>query len=220
MRQAVVMMAKAPQAGEVKTRLCPPLSLESAAALYRGFLLDTIAKTTALGTAHPVLSYAPAHAEAFFTAAAPNWRRQPQAGADLGARMHHCFTQLLGQGYDHVLLTGSDLPTLPLPIFHRALRLAASSQVDVIIGPSEDGGYYLMGLRAPCPALFANMTWSTSEVLAETVRRATALGLHIAYLPTWYDIDTPADLTRLRAALTHPYTNTLHHTRAFFASRP
>lgn len=215
MRQAVVMMAKAPQAGEVKTRLCPPLTLEAAAALYRGFLLDTIAKIAALGTAQPIMSYAPASGEAFFAGAVPHWIRLPQHGADLGARMHNCFTQLLAQGYDHVLLTGSDLPTLPPAIFRQAIQLAASPQIDVILGPSEDGGYYLIGLRAPCPALFEGMTWSTSEVLAETVRRATRVGLRIAYLPTWYDIDTPADLTRLQAALKQPYTHALHHTRAW-----
>jgi len=217
MRQAVVMMAKAPQAGEVKTRLCPPLTFEAAAALYRGFLLDTVAKIAALDTAQPVISYAPASGEAFFAEAVPHWTRLPQEGADLGARMHHCFTQLLAQGYDHVLLTGSDLPTLPLYIFRQAIQWSASPQIDVILGPSEDGGYYLIGLRAPCPALFMKMTWSTSEVLADTVRRATRLGLRIAYLPTWYDIDTPADLTRLHAALTQPYTHALHHTRAWFA---
>ncbi len=218
MRQTVVMMAKAPQAGAVKTRLCPPLTFEAAAALYHGFLLDTAAKIASLETAQPVISYAPASGEAFFAAAVPNWVRQPQDGSDLGARMHNCVTQLLAQGYDHVLLTGSDLPTLPLCIFRQAIELAASPRIDVILGPSEDGGYYLIGLRSPYPALFANMTWSTSDVLAETVLRATRLGLRIAYLPTWYDIDTPADLTRLQAALAQPHTHTLHHTRAFFAS--
>jgi rSAM/selenodomain-associated transferase 1 len=220
MRQAMVLMAKAPQAGDVKTRLCPPLTLEAAAVLYRGFLLDSIAKIDSLRTAQPVMSYAPASGEAFFADAVPHWTRLPQNGADLGARMHHCFRHLFMQGYDHVLLTGSDLPTLPRHILRQAIRLAASPQIDVILGPSEDGGYYLIGLRAPCPALFESMTWSTSEVLAETVGRATCLGLRIAYLPTWYDVDTPADLIRLQAALTQPHTRALHHTRAFFASRP
>ncbi len=218
MRQAVVMMAKTPQAGDVKTRLCPPLTFEAAAELYRGFLLDTVAKIASLKTIRPVMSYAPASGEAFFADAVPDWTRLPQEGFDLGARMHNCFTQLLAQGYDHVLLTGSDLPTLPLGIFKQAIRLAASPRVDVILGPSEDGGYYLIGLRRPCAALFERMTWSTSDVLAETVRRATHLGLCIAYLPTWYDIDTPADLIRLQAALTQSYTRALHHTRAFFAA--
>jgi rSAM/selenodomain-associated transferase 1 len=213
MRQAVAMMAKAPQVGDVKTRLCPPLTFEAAAALYRGFLLDTIAKIASLDRAQPVMSYAPASGEMFFSELVPDWTRLPQDGVDLGARMHNCFTQLLMQGYDHVLLTGSDLPTLPRHILNQAIHLAADPQIDVILGPSEDGGYYLIGLRTPCPALFESMIWSTSEVLVETVRRATRLGLHIAYLPTWYDIDTPADLIRLQAALTQPYTHALHHTR-------
>lgn len=219
MRQAFVMMAKAPWAGEVKTRLCPPLSFETAAALYRGFLLDTAAKVASLRPVQPVMSYAPASGRGFFAGIAPDWTRLPQSGQDLGGRMDNCFTQLFAQGYDHVLLTGSDLPTLPLSVLQLAVRLAASPRADVILGPSEDGGYYLIGLKAPCPALFEAMTWSTSNVLAETVKRATALGLRIAYLPTWYDIDTPADLTPLQTALTRPHTHALHHTRAFFASQ-
>ena len=220
MRQAVVMMAKAPQAGEVKTRLRPSLTAAAAAALYHAFLLDTIAKINALPGAQAVASYAPANREAFFADLAPGWTRLPQRGADLGARMHDCFRQLLARDYDHVLLTGSDLPTLPRRILRQAMQMAASPQIDVIIGPSEDGGYYLIGLRAPCPPLFADMAWSTPGVLAETIKRAERLGLRLAYLPTWYDIDTPADLTRLQAALQQPYTRALRHTRAFFASPP
>lgn len=219
MRQAFVMMAKAPRPGDVKTRLCPPLSLAAAAALYRGFLLDTAAKIATLRPVQPVISYAPASERAFFASIVPDWRHLPQSGRDLGDRMHHCFTHLLSHGYDHVLLTGSDLPTLPLCVFQLAVQLAASPRADVILGPSEDGGYYLIGLRTPCPGLFEAMTWSTPDVLAETVRRAADLGLRIAYLPTWYDIDTPADLTRLQTALTRPYAHALRHTRAFFASQ-
>ncbi len=219
MRQAFVMMAKAPQAGDVKTRLCPPLSFEAAAALYRGFLLDTAAKIATLQSVQPVISYAPASGRQFFAGIVPDWLRLPQSGQDLGDRMGNCFTQLFTQGYDYVLLTGSDLPTLPLCIFQQAMQLGTSSRADVILGPSEDGGYYLIGLRTPCPALFEAMTWSTPNVLAETVGRAAGLGLRIAYLPTWYDIDTPADLARLQTALTRPYTHALHHTRAFFASQ-
>lgn len=220
MRQAVVMMAKAPQAGDVKTRLCPPLTSEAAAALYRGFLLDAVANIAALRRVQPVMSYAPASSAAFFAGLVPHWPRLPQEGADLGTRMHNCFRRLLAHDYDHVLLTGSDLPTLPRRVLRQAVHLAASPQIDVIIGPSEDGGYYLIGLRTPCSVLFENMTWSTPEVLAETVRRATRLGLRIAYLPTWYDIDTPADLARLQAALAQPYTHALHHTRACLAAHP
>ena len=218
MRQAVVMMAKAPQAGEVKTRLRPPLTAAATAALYRAFLLDTVTKISSLSGAQAVVSYAPADCEAFFADLAPHWRRLPQRGADLGARMHHCFQQLLARDYDHVLLTGSDLPTLPRRVLSLAIQLAASPRIDVIIGPSEDGGYYLIGLRTPRPALFEDMVWSTPDVLAETVRRAERLGLRLAYLPTWRDIDTPDDLARLQAALQQPHTRALRHTRAFFAS--
>ena len=220
MRQAIAMMAKAPRAGEVKTRLCPPLSLQDAAALYRCFLLDSITKISQIEAATPVLSYAPATAQPVFETLAPGWTLIPQQGRDLGARMADCFAQLFAREYTGVLLTGSDLPTLPAEVFHQALDLLRTPETDVVLGPSEDGGYYLIGLRTLYPALFHDMTWSTPQVFADTVQRAEHLGLGIALLPRWYDIDTPADLIRLRHAVTQDPTGSLRYTHHFFAVHP
>lgn len=220
MRQAIAMMAKAPVAGEVKTRLCPPLSLREAAALYHCFLLDSIAKIGQIDAATPVLSYAPATAQPVFETLAPGWLLLPQQGGDLGTRMADCFAQLFARAYTGVLLTGSDLPTLPAEVFHQALDLLHTPETDVVLGPSEDGGYYLIGLRTLYPAVFDDMVWSTPQVFADTVHRAERLGLSVALLPRWYDIDTPADLIRLRNTATQDSTGSLRHTQHFFAAHP
>ena len=212
-------MAKAPRAGEVKTRLCPPLTPEEAAELYRCFLHDTLDKVRACSAAIPVLSYAPPSARDIFTALAPGFTLIPQHGDDLGARMADCFAQLFAQGYQAVALTGSDLPTLPPDVFQQALHLLTTAHIDVVLGPSEDGGYYLIGLRSLHRTLFENMTWSTPQVLVETVKRAEAQQLRIAYLSTWYDVDTPEDLARLCAAIDTEHDSVPSQTRQFFLRR-
>jgi rSAM/selenodomain-associated transferase 1 len=220
MPSAIVMMAKTPRPGTVKTRLCPPLSPEEAADLYRCFLLDTIAKLSTCRQASLFIAYTPRTDRGVFAALAPHLPLLPQRGRDLGARMADCFAQLFARGYTDVLLTGSDLPTLPLYMIHQALDLMAKPQIDVVLGPSEDGGYYLIGLHALHRELFADMTWSTPQVLAETVRRAQAQELQIAYLPPWFDVDTPADLARLQAMLTQDSNALLPHTQRFFRQCP
>ncbi len=219
MSRAFTIMAKAPRAGEVKTRLCPPLSAEEAAELSRCFLVDTLAKVSLLGVATPVLSYTPDEARDFFQALAPGFLLLPQRGVDLGARMAHCFAQLFHRGYTDVLLMGSDLPTLPQGVLWQALDLMAQPQTDVVLGPSEDGGYYLIGLRTLHRELFEAMTWSTPRVLAETVERAETKGLQIAYLPTWFDVDTPDDLERLHAALRQNRDSVPEQTQRFLRQR-
>lgn len=219
MPSAVVIMAKTPRPGAVKTRLCPPLSPEEAAELYRCFLLDTIAKLCTCRQASLFIAYTPRTDRGVFAALAPGLPLLPQRGRDLGARMADCFAQLFAKGYTKVLLTGSDLPTLPLRMIQQALDLMATPQVDVVLGPSEDGGYYLIGLRTLHRELFAEMTWSTSQVLAETVRRAEAQGLQMAYLPPWFDVDTPADLVRLQTTLAQGSSDLHPHTQRFFRQR-
>jgi rSAM/selenodomain-associated transferase 1 len=188
--------------------------------LYRCFLLDSIAKISQIEAATPVLSYAPATAQTVFETLAPGWTLLPQQGCDLGARMADCFAQLFAREYTGVLLTGSDLPTLPAEVFHQALALLNTPKTDVVLGPSEDGGYYLIGLRTLYPAVFDDMIWSTPQVFADTVQRAERLGLNVALLPRWYDIDTPADLIRLRDTARQDPTGSLRHTQHFFAAHP
>jgi rSAM/selenodomain-associated transferase 1 len=198
---AVAIMAKVPRPGAVKTRLCPPLLAGEAAALYRCFLLDKIASVGALADAHPVIAYTPEDAQAEVAALAPGFALVAQRGPDLGARLYATLGSLLGAGHRAAIAVDSDTPTLPLDFLQRAVDLLSRPGPDVVLGPTEDGGYYLIGVRAAHRELFEDVPWSTSVVLEVTLRRAANAGLETASLPTWFDVDTAEDLERLRASL-------------------
>jgi uncharacterized protein len=215
-RRVLAVMAKAPRPGLVKTRLCPPLSPDEAAALARAFLLDVIGQVRSLAAARRAIVYAPVDALPMFQALAPDFALMAQRGEDLGARLFHAFEDLLAEGAPGAIVIGSDVPTLPSAVLATALEHLAGA--DLVLGPSEDGGYYLIGLREPRPALFGDMVWSTAGVFEETMRRARALGLDIAVLPQWFDVDTAADLERLEASLAAPGAGA-RHTRDFVATR-
>lgn len=215
-RSAVAIMAKAPRPGQVKTRLCPPLSTEEAAALYRCFLRDKIAQVNALQRAVPVLSYGPADAKALFEDFTPgHFVLIPQLGDDLGARLLSTFDQLFRRGYTQVMAIDSDTPTLPKAYLEHALTLIAHPGIDVVLGPTEDGGYYLIGLRRSHRQLFEQMPWSTSRVLPETLRRSEAHRLNVACVESWFDVDTPDDLKRLIASLDRADDGQAPHARRF-----
>jgi uncharacterized protein len=202
-RRVVVVVGKAPEPGRTKTRLSPPLSLQEAADLYRAFLLDTTAVALALEWERVTLVHPDdQHMARQLAELVPTGARlQPQAGTGLGAALCGAFESHVQAGFDRVVLIGSDTPTLPATYLRDAC--AALERYDVVLGPSQDGGYYLLGSRGFHPALFENITWSTSLVCAQTLARAAAAGLSVWCMPTWYDVDTPRDLTRLRHHLRH-----------------
>ena len=125
----------------------------------------------------------------------------------------------MDKGHQGALAIDSDTPTLPLGYLEQALDSVTTPNVDVVLGPTEDGGYYLIGLRTVHRELFEAMAWSTSQVLSETIRRAEATGLRVACLPPWYDIDTPMDLARLQVELTESDDASPRHTRRFLLER-
>lgn len=214
-RIAVFIMAKTPRAGEVKTRLCPPLTGAEAAELYRCFLLDKIEQVRALKEVTPAIAYAPAEARTTFRTLAPGFALVAQRGDDLGARLANSFDEFLKNGFAAALAIDSDTPTLPIEFLEQALALIRAPSIDVVLGPTEDGGYYLIGLRTLHRELFEGIPWSTSQVLPQTIRQAEARGLRIAQLPPWYDVDTPDDLERLKAVLEEPDTPEPRQTRRF-----
>jgi len=210
-------MAKAPRPGEVKTRLCPPLSHGEAAELYRCFLLDKIAQINTLQGATPAVSYSPEESGSLFEALTPaHFLLIPQRGDGLGARLLSTFDQLFQQGYTPVMVIDSDTPTLPTTYLEQALGFFADRETDVVLGPTEDGGYFLIGLRQSYPVLFAHMPWSTAQVTPETLRRAAQHGLTVACTASWYDVDTPDDLTRLAQSLDQVQDGLARHTRRLF----
>ncbi len=218
-RIAVTIMAKAPRAGEVKTRLSPPLSATEAAELYRCFLLDKIEQVRTLTRAIPAIAYTPPDGRGFFEGMAPDFLLVPQRGPDLGARLANSLEHLFALGHMAAFAIDSDTPTLPTAHLEQALDLIATPGIDLVLGPSEDGGYYLIGLRVLYPELFEDMPWSTAQVVPETFRRAEGKGLTVATLPPWFDIDTPEDLEHLKTSLAGTAVNAARHTRRFFMER-
>jgi hypothetical protein len=215
---AVAIMAKAPRPGTVKTRLCPPLLATEAAALYRSFLLDKIAAVRELADAQPVIAYTPPEARAEFDGFAPDFSLVAQEGPDLGARLHSTLAGLLGAGHAGAIAVDSDTPTLPGDFLQQAVQCLSRPGPDVVLGPTEDGGYYLIGVRRAHRELFEGVPWSTSAVLDVTLRRAADAGLRAVCLPSWFDVDTPDDLERLRAGLDTGATTLACQTRLFLAS--
>jgi len=219
-RWVVAIMAKAPRAGDVKTRLCPPLTVAEAALLYRAFLLDKIEQVRSLEAASHAIAYTPDDGRGIFEGLAPDFILIPQRGGDLGGRLAASFAHFFAEGYEGVLLIDSDTPTLPTEFLLQALGVIAKPDTDLVLGPSEDGGYYLVGLRAARPELFEGVPWSTAGVLPETTRRARDLGLGVAWLPPWFDVDTGADLERLGTSLVATTGALARHTRHFLDGRP
>jgi len=190
-------MAKAPGFAPVKSRLQPPLTADEARALATAFLLDRLDAVAALADAAAVLAFAPAEAAAVLrTLIPPGVRLLAQRGDDLGARLTHVFDDLLAQ-HAAVLVLDADSPTLPMTWVAEGVAMLAAEQADVVLGPSDDGGYWSIGLRTRCPALFAVVPWSTERVRETTLARAQTLRLRVALLPRWFDVDTEADLRRL-----------------------
>ncbi len=216
---AFTVMAKAPVPGRVKTRLSPALTPHEAASLNAAFLRDTLANLGAAAAecaARCVVSYTPVgHEDAFVGILPETTLLVPQRGDGFGERLLFTAQDLLAIGFASVCLIDSDRPTVPTREFIRAAQ-ALAEQDCTVLGRSDDGGYYLLGLRALHARLFADITWSTEVVAAQTAERATELALPLVELAPWYDVDDAASLARLRAELTG---NTLGyaapHTRAF-----
>ena len=195
--QALIIFAKRPVAGQVKTRLSPPLSPEEAAGLYACMLRDVIAKAGGFAGIAPLLFYQdePA-AAAWFRRAFPHMALFPQEGADLGERMANAFRLAFALGHRTVVIIGSDSPDLPVEYLRQACRLLEEGDAEAVFGPSEDGGYYLLGMKRLWPELFTGIEWSTAAVLAESLARGAAAGIRTALLPSWHDVDTAEDLLR------------------------
>lgn len=198
-------MAKAPVAGRVKTRLSPPLTAEQAAGLNGCFLRDTVvnlADAAAHIGARWVISYTPVGEEAAFeTILPPRALLLPQRGDGFGERLLRTTEDLFACGFSSVCLIDSDSPTVPTRVFVRAAEELSESGDRVVLGPSDDGGYYLLGLNQRHNHLFKNISWSTAAVAQQTRERAKQLGLPVISLPNWYDVDDALSLERLRREL-------------------
>jgi rSAM/selenodomain-associated transferase 1 len=211
---ALIVVAKRPAPGQTKTRLTPPLSAENAAALYECFLLDTLELMRQVPDVQPVVAYLPDEARTYFAGLAPDFELLLQEGQALGARLDNALTSYLQRGYRRVVIMNSDGPTLPPSCLNAAFE-ALAGEADVALGPCDDGGYYLIGLKRPAPRLLREVQMSTPCVTTDTLNLAAEEGLRVALLPEWYDVDDAASLARLASELTDTPADVARHTRTF-----
>jgi rSAM/selenodomain-associated transferase 1 len=197
---ALAVMTKAPRAGQVKTRLVPPLTPDEAAELNICFLRDTAAAISqACGeNARGIAVYTPVGAEAEYIHILPRgFQLVPQRGEGFGERLALAVEDLFQIGFASVCLIDSDSPTIPAKSYADAARILSMPGECVVLGPSDDGGYYLIGLNKMQRRLFEKIHWSTERVLAQTRQRAAELDLGVRLLPPGYDVDDRATLRRL-----------------------
>lgn len=200
-RRHLILFGKVPVAGSAKTRLAPALGREGAARLYRAFLEDTLRRAASVDAERRSLCLAGTEE------GVDRWRSRlrgvtvrAQEGPDLGARMAGALAAAFDEGAERAVVVGTDHPTLPPDRLDRAFRLL--EEADLVLGPSDDGGYYAVGLRREAwpeaRAIFRDVPWSTERVLESTRSRAERAGLERRELPEWYDVDRPEELDRLR----------------------
>ncbi len=206
---AIAVMAKAPRPGFCKTRLTPPLTSDQACELSRAFLRDitgNLFEAARQAPITPVVAYAPVGLEHLFDGVlAPGTRlmladgagNMPEGVAGFGTCLLHAVRTLLDEGFDSVCVLNADSPTLPTSVLVQAARLLASDDAPVVMGPAEDGGYYLLGMRAADARLFTGISWSTDLVAGQTRQRVHDAGLPLVELPAWYDVDDEASLRRM-----------------------
>lgn len=198
---AIAVMAKASIPGRAKTRLVPPLSSEQAANLNTAFLCDIAGNMLAAGrqaSISPWMAYAPAGSEAFFREHLPDTVHLLETVApSFGACLFHAVKSLLDMGYQSACVLNSDSPTLPTAYLVTAATALAAEGDRMVIGPSTDGGYYLLGLKQRHRRLFEDIAWSTEHVFAQSLARAAEIGLPVVVLPSWYDVDEAATLRTL-----------------------
>lgn len=206
---AIAVMGKVPTPGRSKTRLCPPLNHEQAAKLSEGFLRDMFGNIARAAGQAPIAgyaAYAPAGGEAAMAALLPDGMHpiladgsppMPAGVEGFGRSLLHAIQGLFALGHSGACLLNSDSPTLPTAYLVRAAQTLMEREDRVVLGPAEDGGYYLIGMRQPHARLFADIAWSSDSVARSTRHRAAELGLDLLELPVWYDVDDAASLLRL-----------------------
>lgn len=217
---AIAVMAKAPQPGRSKTRLVPPLKPDQAAGLSAAFLRDITENIVAAGreaAIHGYIAYAPKGLERLFEGhlaagtrlvladgspdMPPNMTLKVQG---FGRCLLHAVQSLLDLGYGAACVLNSDSPTLPTSVLATTAKLLAQPGDRAVLGPADDGGYYLLGVNQAHMHLFADIDWSTEHVAAQTEMRAREIGLELVKLPSWYDVDDAAALHRLIESLDAP----------------
>lgn len=193
------VFAKYWEPGRVKTRLAATVGDQSASVVYCQFLRFLVRRFDQCGDIRIVCFTPEDRSEPFAELGGNHWKAVPQATGNLGQRMAAYFDSCFDQGAKRVVLIGSDSPTLPLEHVESAFQVLSSA--DVVLGPTDDGGYYLVGMSRNVNEIFSDIDWSTPRVWEQTVARLAELGLSYEVLPGWYDVDDESDLRRLQHEL-------------------
>ena len=213
MKRALIVVAKRPIPGRTKTRLLPAVTPDQAAELYHCFLLDTLLLVHQVSDVDHWIAYTPEEALDYFVGITPPaFGLLLQEGVNLGERLHNALATCFSRGYHQAVIMNSDGPTLPPSYPQRAFTVLDDAATDVVIGPGEDGGYYLIGLKGACRPIF-DVIMSTATVLRDTLDQVRLAGLTHVCLPSWYDVDTPDDLMRLCRELSTAPGAVAPHTR-------
>jgi rSAM/selenodomain-associated transferase 1 len=195
--RCILLFAKYPDQGAVKTRLAQDLCGIEAEELYRAFVLDTLSLLKCTGIPVTICCFPDVSQKSFAAWLGDAYRYLPQHGKDLGDRIKNCFSQAYSLGFEQVAALGTDIPDLPSAFVTEAF--VSLKKDDAVIGPSTDGGYYLIGFKKSrfLPKAFNRIDWSTDRVFSQTMDRLYAAGSKTHVLPAWHDVDTLADLQEL-----------------------
>lgn len=199
MNRAIIIMTKIPRAGNVKTRLQPFLTPEQSAELATVFLQDAVEKARKVCDKTIIAFTPPDEKDFLFNFVPSNNILAAQIGKDLGERMFNAFVFAFADDSDSVVMIGTDSPTFPAEFIERTFDLLENS--DAVLGESEDGGYYLIGLKTLRKEIFENVEWSSPETFVQTVHNIENCGLSLSYVTKWRDVDFPKDLERLKKEL-------------------
>jgi uncharacterized protein len=193
---ALILFARTPRIGKVKTRLNPDLSQETILKLYTRFLNDSIEKILRISESDHFIAGFPKEDLAYFENISQKRGVSvfPQSGDDLGEKMRNAFDDRFSDGYEKVVIIGSDSPSLPL----ENIRMAFRSEKDIVIGPSADSGYYLIGMCGRRIEVFEGVKWGSEAVLRETLEKVQVAKASLELLPIWYDVDEFQDLALLK----------------------
>ncbi len=199
MNRAIIIMTKIPRAGNVKTRLQPFLSPEKSAEIATAFLKDAESKARKT-CGKTIIAFAPRQEkDALLNFVSAQNTFIAQSGENLGERMQTAFQFAFENGSDSVVLIGTDSPSFPAEFIEQSFKSLENS--DVVLGESEDGGYYLIGLKTLRKEIFENVEWSSPETFIQTVRNIENCKLKLSFIPKWHDVDLPEDLNKLRKEL-------------------
>jgi len=211
LKKALILFAKAPRPGVVKTRLQPDLSPLEAAELYRAFILDLLKATSRLKGLCRILACDPTQKAPFFQALADQEKLKliNQKGRNLGERMKNAIVTANRMGLGRVVIIGTDSPTLPVALIRKAFKLLDRN--DLVLGPSQDGGYYLIACSKLISGIFQGISWGTDQVLSATMKKVVREKIKCELLPFWYDVDTVQDLRFLKDHLS--FLNRAHSSK-------